>query len=96
MQPWVKDLLQVFGTKKASPKAAAPRPPPKPAKPTLAPKAQSNSAGNGLEKAQTLDTESQEPATPPHDFEEHATETQSVVSIQSSTPASPSPAQLLA
>jgi hypothetical protein len=89
MQPWVKDLLQVFGTKKASPKAAAPRPPPKPAKPTLAPKAQSNSAGNGLEKAQTLDTESQEPATPPHDFEEHATQTQSVVSIQSSTPASP-------
>ena len=41
-----------------------------------------DSAGSGLEKAQ--------------DFEEHATETQSVVSIQSSTPASPSPAQLLA
>ena len=89
MQPWVKDLLQVFGTKKASPKTAAPRPPPKPAKPTPAPKAQSNSAGSGLETAQTLDTESQEPATPPHDFGEHATETQSVVSIQSSTPASP-------
>ena len=65
MQPWVKDLLQVFGTKKASPKTAAPRPPPKPAKPTPAPKAQSNSAGSGLEKAQTMDTESQEPATPP-------------------------------
>ena len=89
MQPWVKDLLQVFGTKKASPKTAAPRPPPKPAKPTPAPKAQSNSAGSGLETAQTLDTESQEPATPTQDFEEHATETQSVVSIQSSTPASP-------
>jgi len=62
---WVKDLQQVFGTKKASPKAAAPMPPPKPAKPTPAPKAQSNSAGSGLEKAQTMDTESQEPATPP-------------------------------
>ena len=89
MQPWVKDLLQVFGAKKASPKAAAPMLAPKPAKPTPAPKAQSNSAGSGLETAQTLDTESQEPATPTHDFEEHATETQSVVSIQSSTPAPP-------
>ena len=90
MQPWVKDLLQVFGAKKASPnKAAAPMPPSKPAKQTPAPKAQSKSAGSGLEKAQTIDTESQEPATPPQDFEEHATDTQSVVSIQSSTPASP-------
>ena len=87
MQPWVKDLLQVFGAKKASPKAAAPMLAPKHAKPTPAPKAQGNSAGSGLEKAQTLDTESQEPATPPHDFGEHATETQSVVSTQSSTPA---------
>eukprot|EP00435_Cladocopium_sp_Y103_P072095 s298_g39.t1 len=87
MQVWVKDLLQVLEKKKARPKAAAPNPLSKCAKPIPAPKAQSNSAGSGLEKAQTMDTESQGPATPPQGLEGDANETHSVVSIQSSAPA---------
>ena len=90
MQP----LGERFGCKCLEQRRLAPRllPPgllPNLQKPTPAPKAQSNSAGSGLETAQTLDTESQEPATPTHDFEEHATETQSVVSIQRLYPQHP-------